>query len=119
MSTTILLKGTITGKQDVFVVSEKFRKQEIWMEIDQDTNWPHDVPVEFINDNIDKCVLHKYNVGDEIEVDVNVRGQYNKDRDKLFPKLQGWRLIGNPNSPSPNEPQQPSAPQEDNDDLPF
>jgi len=115
MSTSILLKGEIKHKADIFNVRDTFKKQELWIEIDGDTQWPHQVPVEFVNDNIDKCVVHKYNVGDEVEVDVNIRGQFNKDKDKLFPKLQGWRLRGNPNPRNAA----PETPPSDPDDLPY
>jgi hypothetical protein len=117
MSTSILLVGKIVKKADVYKVSDTFRKQEVWMTIDGDTQWPHDVPVEFINDNIDKCVVHKYSEGDTVEIDCNVRGQYNKDKDKLFPKLQGWRMRGT--ASGGGAPDSPSSTNQDEDDLPY
>ena len=64
MSTSAELTGKITHVGEIEVISDRFRKKEIWLEIDGDTEWPQEVPIEFVNDNIDKNVVGKYKEGD-------------------------------------------------------
>jgi hypothetical protein len=117
MSVSTSFTGKITKVGEVEVISDRFKKKELWLEIDQDSEWPQEVPVEFVNDNIDRCVVSKYKVGDEVEIDVNIRGNANKDRTRCFTKLQGWRLRGL--SSAPGEPQTENSPPPDSDDPPF
>lgn len=75
------------------------------------------VPIDFIKD---KCsILDNYKVGQEVTVDVNVRGsEYNG---KFYVNLQGWKI----NATGTAQPQQatqtpaPLAQDAEDGDLPF
>jgi len=91
----ITLKGEVKFKGETVHVTDTFSKRELWIEIDQDTDYPQTVNVEFIKD---KCtIIDKYSIGDIVEVDVNIRGNVATMKDKsqrCFNSMNGWRIAG-------------------------
>lgn len=89
------LKGEVKKVNEEVQVTDTFNKRELWMEIDQETQYPQVVSIEFIKD---KCsLLDKFTKGDEVEVDINVRGNLAKMKDgtwKVYNTLNGWRIRG-------------------------
>jgi hypothetical protein len=77
------------------------------------------VPIDFVKDKT--SVLDGYNVGDKVNVSVNVRGsEYNG---KYYVNLQGWRIekLEANNATVKDEPigVQPLAVESEDTDLPF
>lgn len=119
----LTLKGTVDhiGKVESPVESNPdFTKRELWLIIDQDTEYPQTVNIEFLKDKT--SALDKFGAGDQIEVDINVRGNKSKDGKRCFNSLNGWRIRGiasgdNTTAPPPSDP--PAADDGGGDDLPF
>jgi len=93
-----------------------FTKRQIVVETSE--QYPQKVAIDFIKD---KCsILDSYKVGQEITVDVNVRGsEYNG---KFYVNLQGWKInsvqVSVQASVQPFEPAT-NLNEEEHDDLPF
>jgi hypothetical protein len=109
---SIALVGTVKRVEDLVKVSERFQKRVIVVTIDEDTEYPQDVAVEFVNDKTG--LIGKYSAGDKVTVDVNIRGKDFEKDDKIsnFTKMNGWRIKGF--AAGGNDP----APQGDVSDMP-
>ena len=113
----ITFTGEVVEVRKTKQISDTFSKRELWMEIDQDTEYPQTISVEFIKDKCD--LIGKFKKGDKIEVDINARGNRATMKDgteRVFNSWNGWRVRGTasgdslPSAPPPNaEP----------DDLPY
>jgi hypothetical protein len=121
------LKGRIKVIKEVQIISEKFAKREFVITI-PDGNYPQDIVMEMTNDNCG--ILDSYNVGDEVNAEVNLRGrEWTNPKDgevRYFNTLQAWRLskVGSTNEGSPqgmSTKTQSDTTQfeEEQDDLPF
>lgn len=64
------IKGKLKVKFDTVVVSDKFQKREFV--IDTGGEYPQDILFQLQQNNCDK--LDKFNVGDEVDVSYNPRG---------------------------------------------
>ena len=110
------------------VGSSGFRKRDIVVTTDE--QYPQHISVQFVQD---KCeLLDAYNVGDNVKVDINLRGREwtNPQGETVyFNTIQGWR-IGKvqTEAPAAGVPPMPTAQafepaatfkEEDHDDLPF
>ena len=129
---SIALTGTVVRVEDLVKVSDRFEKRLIVVEVDQDTEYPQTVAIEFVNDKTQ--LLGKYSAGDQVTVDTNIRGKDFEKDDKVmnFTKLNGWRIKGfaaGGNDPAPQQgnvddmpgaaPEPPSVGDGGDDDLPF
>tara|TARA_R100000353_G_scaffold156480_1_gene115480 strand:+ start:667 stop:996 length:330 start_codon:yes stop_codon:yes gene_type:complete len=107
------LKGTIKLINNIQKVSHKLTKQQIVVTIDEDTKYPQDIAIEFLNDKTQ--ILQKYKVGDKVSVDINLRG--NEYNGKYYNNLVGWRMAHIINNEVTNSQQNPQR--EAEIDLPF
>ena len=109
---SIALAGTVVEVFETQNISDKFSKRLIKLDIDEDTDYSQRVVVEFVNDKTP--LLNKYSAGDNVTVDINIRGKdFEKDgKTSNFTKLNGWRIKGF--AAGGNDP----APQGDASDLP-
>lgn len=103
---SIALTGTVVRVEDLVKVSDNFQKRLIVVEVDQDTEYPQTVAIEFVNDKTQ--LLGKYSAGDQVTVDTNIRGKDFEKDDKVmnFTKLNGWRIKGfaaGGNDPAPQQ----------------
>lgn len=90
----VIIAGTVLRVLDEQKISDNFKKRVIVVRADEDTDYPQEVGVEFVND---KCqLLNKFSPGDFVTIDCNVRGKdFPKDGEILnFTKLNGWRIKG-------------------------
>jgi hypothetical protein len=123
MSTeSVKLVGTVKQIKEESQITDNFSKRSLWMDIDEDTEYPQEIEVEFVND---KCgLLNKYSPEDHVEVDANIRGRESKDGQYRFTKLQAWRIKGTAmggNTTQAAQPAPAAAPPADQnppDDLP-
>jgi YbbR domain-containing protein len=92
-----------------------FTKRQIVIATDE--QYVQHVPIDFVKD---KCsILDNYKVGQEVTVDVNVRG--NEYNGKYYVNLQGWKINANTTAQPQQKPQTPAplAQDAEDGDLPF
>ena len=116
------LKGTIKEIFDTQHVSDRFSKREFVVEYIDNPQYPQYVKFEMTQDKCD--LLDQYKVGDEVDVQFNVRGRAWTNPQgvtQYFNTLQAWRLDvasatpasapaggGMQSAPQNNVPSQPS-----------
>lgn len=104
--------GLIKKVGEVVIVSDKFKKREVWLETDRETNYPQTLNIQLNQDNADKFNLQE---GQEAELEINLRGRTwtgNDGVEKCFNSIECWKweAVGTVSQ----------APTEENDDnLPF
>ena len=85
----------VTGRlHDIFdeqQVSEKFRKREFVLEV-QEGQYPEQIKFQLVQDKT--ALIDPYKVGDEVKVTFNLRGRgFNKNGQMLyFTNLEAWRV---------------------------
>jgi len=124
----LTLKGTVVEVRETQEPKPGFTKRELWLEIDQDTDYSQIVSIEFIKD---KCsIIDKYSAGDVVEVDINIRGNKATMKDgteKVFNSMNGWRIAGSASGGTSQAPKgealkatpQDAGSSDEPDDLPF
>tara|TARA_R100000655_G_scaffold57326_1_gene95651 strand:- start:4304 stop:4660 length:357 start_codon:yes stop_codon:yes gene_type:complete len=100
------------------VISDSFRVREFVLERDQSGKYPQLVLFQATNDACEK--LDELHVGDEIEVEFDLRGRQwtNRDGDiKFFNSLKVWRwdVLKRDAPPAPAPAPSPAV----DDDIPF
>jgi len=106
------LKGNIKLIKQEQQITDKFKKRELVITTDANSDYPQHVLVEFTQDKCD--LLNNVTVGQEVTVSINVRGREWSAPDgsvKYFNTLQGWKLTASESQPVPTN--------EVDDDLPF
>jgi len=85
------LNGKIKAINEVQNVSASFKKRELVLTTNE--QFPQDILIEFTQDKCD--VLNSYNVGEEVIVDINLRGREwinPQGEAKYFNSIQGWKI---------------------------
>lgn len=106
------LRGTIKVIAEPVKVSDKFTKQQLVLTIDEDTKYPQDIAIEFVNDKL--SLVAKQKVGDKVAVGVNLRG--NEYNGKYYNNIVGWKVANIINNEVTNTQQNPAR---EGVDLPF
>lgn len=122
---------TVTGRVkfigNTLDVSASFSKRELVVTTEE--QYPQHILLEFTQDKTE--LLDDYNVGDSVEVSINIRGREwvnPQGESKYFNTLQGWRI--KKTGQAQPQPQTPPAnnsiannandfKEEEHDDLPF
>ena len=101
MSDAFTLKGTIIEIYDEKQISEKFKKREFVLKHAPNPDYPDFLKIEVVQNKTD--LLDKYKVGDEVEVDINLKGKkWQKGKESgYFNSIQAWRIQA---AESDNEP---------------
>ena len=107
------LKGTIKLINNPQKVSDKLTKQQMVLTIDEDTKYPQNIAIEFLNDKTQ--ILQKHKAGEKVSVDINLRG--NEYNGKYYNNLVGWKVAQVINNEVTNSQQNPQR--EAEIDLPF
>ena len=100
-------ENIITGKIKVIGATEtfgtnNFKKRELV--VTTDDQYPQMIMIEFVQAKVD--LLDKFNVGDNIDVSINIRGREwinPKGEAKYFNSLQGWKIVKNGGVSAPVE----------------
>jgi single-strand DNA-binding protein len=124
--------GTLHEIYDEQQVSEKFRKREFVLEV-QDGQYPEHIKFQMVQDKT--AIIDPFKVGDQVKVTFNLRGRgFNKNGQMLyFTNLEAWRVEAAAGQSQPAAPRaaatgqsqgqrgQPAAPitSDDDNDLPF
>ncbi|MGQ1891283.1 DUF3127 domain-containing protein [Thermophagus sp. OGC60D27] len=123
------LTGKLIVKEDVVKISEKFQKREFVIEVTNEKNpeWNDFVKFQSVRDRVD--IIEPFNVGDEIKVSFNIKGnRWERDgKVNYFTNLDAWRVesvnASGAESPVPSAPfpdqLEELPPEEGNDDFPF
>ena len=107
------LQGTIKLINEPVTVSDKLTKQQMVLTIDEDTKYPQNIAIEFMNKNVE--ILKKHKVGQKVSVNVNLRG--NEYNGKHYNNIVGWSVANVLNNEVTNAQQNPARELET--DLPF
>ena len=116
------IKGRIKVIFPAIQVSEKFTKRDVVITTTTDM-YPQDILVQFTQDRC--AVLDTYKVGQEVDVDYNLRGREwinPQGEAKYFNTIEGWRInLASGASPIPQEIQKdaPVEQVEGINNLPF
>lgn len=122
------LKGIVKRIGQTEQVSDSFRKRELVLEIDTETQYPQLIQIEAAQDKCEDQNLNEIRVGDNVTVSFNFRGRSwndpKKNKDVIFNTLQFWKLSINQIGSAQSTPQYapPTATTQNNDDsedLPF
>lgn len=81
------ITGTIKHVFDTEQVNDKFKKRTVVLTI-KDGQYEQHIPVEFVQDNVDK--LNDVGEGQEATIHINLRGR--EWNDKYFVNVQGWKI---------------------------
>ena len=102
MSDTFTVSGEIIEIYDVKIISENFKKREFILKHAPNPEYPDFLKLEVVQNKTD--LLDKYKVGDNVEVDLNLKGKrWEKGKESgYFNSLQAWRI--QPASQEDNEP---------------
>ncbi len=88
------LKGKIELINETKIFgSNGFRKREMVLGTELDSDYPQSILVEFMQDKCD--LLDSLSVGQDVTVSINLRGRKwtnNEGVDKYFNTIQGWRI---------------------------
>ena len=112
--------GRLIRKFDTMQVSEKFKKRELVIEI-EDGKYPQSVSFQLTGD---KCAqLDQFEIDQIIEIDFNLRGREwtsPKGEVKFFNTLDVWKINGGGGNGQRSEPQHKQVAASDSfDDVPF
>ena len=102
MSATIQVTGEIVEIYDVKIISDNFKKREFILKHAPNPEYPDFLKLEVVQNKTD--LLDKYKVGQEVEVDINLKGKkWEKGKESgYFNSLQAWRI--QPASSADSEP---------------
>ena len=84
--------GQLKVKEQTQKVNEKFQKRDFVITIDASTPYPQQISFQITQD---KCaLLDKFDVGDELKVNFNLRGREwsGAEGTKFFNTLEAWRV---------------------------
>lgn len=120
------ITGRLIVKEDTQQVSERFKKREFVIETSEEINgntYNNYAKFQLVQNKCD--ILDRYNIGDEVEVYFNVKGnKWEKDgKVNFITNLDAWKIWGVHNQASsgnsaPNPPSYNPAPPDDLG-LPF
>ena len=85
--------GILKLKHDVQQVSDKFKKREFVLTIDQNTQYPQYISFQLIQDKT--SLIDNYQVGEEIKVSFNLKGREwtsPQGEVKYFTTIDAWRI---------------------------
>lgn len=109
------IKGQIVQIFDEQTISDNFKKREFVVRT-QDS-YPQDLLLQTVNNKT--ILLDKYNIGDSVEVGINLRGRAWANKEgvtKYFNTIEAWKI----SEQSPYAGQEPVPQEEGADDtLPF
>lgn len=111
------ITGKLIVKDDTQQVSDKFKKREFVVELENDRNpeWNDFIKFQITQDRCD--ILDAYEIGDTMNVHFNIRGRkWEKDgKVNYFSNMEAWRLEKIQEAEAVPE----MPPETEDDDLPF
>ncbi|MFA8433019.1 MAG: DUF3127 domain-containing protein [Marinifilaceae bacterium] len=120
------INGKLIVKDDVQQISDRFRKREFVIEVENERNseWNDFIKFQLTQDRCD--LLETVSLYENIKVSFNIRGRKWERDGKInyFSNLEAWRIekLAMEQSPVPDMPEYNQAdvpPAQEEDDLPF
>lgn len=119
------LTGKIVHATKTEQVTDSFKKRDLVIEIDGDTQWPQEIKVELHQDKTE--LITGIVKGDIVTVDTNLRGRSWVDKEgkkQWFNTIVGWKVTKTSGAapaqaPATVPPPVDIRPHDDDDDLPF
>lgn len=71
-------------------INEKLTIREFTLLSDKNGSHPQYHQLQMLNSRGD--ILNQFNVGDQVVVDVNVKGRLSKEGDKAYNSLEAWKV---------------------------
>ena len=92
MSDTYTVSGKIIEIYDEQIISDNFKKREFILKVAPNPEYPDYLKIEVVQNKTD--LLDKYKVGQEVVVDINLKGKKWEKGEKsgYFNSLQAWRI---------------------------
>jgi len=92
MSDTYTVSGVIIEIYDEQIISDTFKKREFILKHAPNPEYPDFLKLEVVQNKTD--LLDKYKVGQEVVVDINLKGKKWEKGEKsgYFNSLQAWRI---------------------------
>lgn len=86
------LQGRLKVKNDTQKVSDRFQKREFVLTTEETTPYTQFISIQLSNDNCN--LLDSVNVGDEIKVQINIKGrEWNGPQGiKYFNSIEAWKI---------------------------
>ncbi len=87
------IKGKLIEKLETAKITDSFKKREFVVEYAENPMYPEYVKFELIQERCD--LIEPFNLGDEIEIDFNIKGRKWTDKQnevKYFNSLQAWKI---------------------------
>lgn len=117
--------GKLVVKEDIQEISERFKKREFVIEVENERNpeWNDFVKFQLTQDRCD--LIENFEINETIKVNFNIRGRkWERDGQvSYFTNLEGWRVEkANANQgaePVPEYSVEDIPPSSEADDLPF
>jgi hypothetical protein len=105
MSNSLTLTGTIKVINATNIVNDKFKKREIVITDNSNTQYPQHIICQLTQD---KCSLaDQFYVGDEVKVDINLRGREwtsPQGEVKYFNTIEIWKIASTGVAKQPEQP---------------
>jgi len=123
MANSFELTGTLKVLEDLQTFASGFTKREFVIEI-PDGKYPQMVKFEVVRDKISQ--LDKVNIGDELKVTFDIRG--NEYKGRYYVNLNAWKIEGGSSSSDSSQDDPPpgafdnsfdNEPESTDDDIPF
>jgi len=93
---SVEIKGIVRRIGKTEVVSEKFKKRELVLDIDTETEYPQIISIEAAQDKCEDKNLEEAREGDSVTVSINFRGREwfspEKNKNLVFNSLQFWKM---------------------------
>jgi len=92
----VTLVGQVERVGDI-ETKNNFSKKELWLNVDQDTNYPQTLCIEFLQKSMDR--LNFVHEGDQVIVEADLRGREWNGR--VFNSINGWKCTMQAPKPAP------------------
>lgn len=120
------IQGVLLQTTGIEQITDTFKKTNLIIQTEHDTQHPQEVSIEVHNDNIAKLTECGAKPGDIVSVDCNLRGRkYSKEgqADRWFNTLVMWKITKVSDGVAPTTPTAPpvdlNKKVDETDDLPF
>lgn len=107
-------------------ISESFRKRELILKTDTESQYPQTIKIEAVQAKCDDQQLNEVRPGDIVTVDFNLNGRESTGKDGqpiVFNTLSLWKISINQTTAQPTQsysaPQVTPADEDESDGLPF
>lgn len=85
----IVITGSVIVKEETREVGANGFKKRLLV-VQTAGQYPQSLPIDFVQDKT--ALLDAIQVGQNVKVNVNLRGSKSKSGEQWFPSIQGWKI---------------------------